>query len=57
MEIICKGVNGNLKVSVVKNEKQKRDNFWFTTDDDTIIGFDVVIENSAGARVSSKRIA
>ena len=56
MEIICKGSNGNIKVSVVKNENEERENFWFTTDKNSIVGFDVVIENAVGSRVNTKRL-
>jgi len=55
-EIICKGVNEDLKVSVVSSEHLDRKNFWFTTDKDSVVGQDVVIENAVGSRVSAKRI-
>lgn len=56
--ITCEGVNSELEVLVCNNEiiAEKKGFFWFTTDNMSEIGENVVIENQIGARIAAKRI-
>lgn len=57
--ITVQGVNNTpLPVLICKSESfaEKNNAYWYTTDNMSEVGEDVVIENTSGARVSAKRI-